>query len=134
MNWTRIILAGVVGGLAMWIASFLLHGFVMGGTYMDYPDVFAQEASNPMWFLLIEILIALPAAIIFGKTRRSWSDGVAGGLAFGFWIGVFGFFAQFFNPLVIEGFPYFLAWCWGGINLIVSLILGTVLGAIVKAP
>ena len=133
MSWNRAIVAGLVGGIAMWLASFVLHGLIMGATYMKYPEVFSQEASNPLWFLVIEILIAIPAAVIFAKTRASWSAGVAGGIAFGFWIGAFGFFAQFFNPLVIEGFPYYLAWCWGGINMIVSLILGAVLGGIVKA-
>jgi hypothetical protein len=32
----------------------------------------------------------------------------------------------------MEGFPYDLAWCWGGINLVVSLLLGAVLGAMIK--
>jgi len=132
MNWNRAIVAGVVGGVALWLASFVLHGVVMSATYMKYPDVFTQEEANPLWFLLIEILIAVPAAIIFARTRVSWPAGMAGGLVFGFWIGALGFFAQFFNPLVIEGFPYYLAWCWGGINMIVSLVLGVVLGGIIK--
>ena len=132
MNWTRALVAGVVGGIVMWIADFLLHGFVMGGTYMKYPEVFTQEPSNPLLFLVIEILIGIPAAIIFAKTRQSWAEGVKGGLSFGFWIGLLGFFPQFFNSLVIKDFPYFLSWCWGGITLIVALILGIVLGLMIK--
>jgi len=132
MNWTRIAVAGVVGGIVMWLASFVLHGLVMGNTYTRYPEVFTQEEGNPLWFLVIEILIALPAAVIFAKTRRSWKPGIVGGVVFGFWLGLFGFFPQFFNPLVIDGFPYYLSWCWGGINMIVSLILGAILGGIVK--
>lgn len=132
VNWTRIIIATVVGGIAVWLASFFLHGIVMGATYAKYPDLFIQEEGNPFWFLVLEVLIALPAAIIFARTRRCWSAGVMGGVTFGFWIGAFGWFAQFFNPLVIQGFPYYLAWCWAGINMIVSLILGAVLGSLVK--
>ena len=132
MNWTRALVAGVVGGIVMWIADFVLHGFVMGGTYMKYPEVFTQEPSNPLLFLVIEVLIGIPAAIIFAKTRQSWAEGVKGGLSFGFWIGLLGFFPQFFNNLVIKGFPYFLGWCWGGITLIVALILGIVLGLMIK--
>lgn len=132
MSWTRAILAGVVGGIVLWLANFVLHGFVMGSTYMEYPDVFNQEASNPLWFLALEILIAVPAAIIFTKTRRCWSAGITGGLVYGFWLGALGFFAQFFNSLTIEGFPYYLSWCWGGIHLIVSLLLGAVLGLMIK--
>lgn len=132
MNWNRAILAGVVGGIVLWLASFLLHGFVMANTYVKYPEVFSQEQSNPLWFLLLEILIAIPAAIIFTKTRASWAAGVTGGLVFGFWLGVLGFFPQFFNSLVIKDFPYYLGWCWGGIQIIVSLLLGAVLGVMIK--
>ena len=132
MNWTRIVLAALVGGVVMWIVSFLLHGLVMGNTYMKYPEVFTQEQANPVSFLIIEILIAFPAAVIFAKTRERWSAGVAGGLAFGFWLGLFGSFAQHFNPLVMEGFPYYLSWCWFGINMIVSLALGAILGVMIR--
>jgi len=37
------------------------------------------------------------------------------------------------NPLVLEGFPYFLSWCWGAITMIDSVILGAVLGAMYKS-
>jgi site-specific recombinase len=134
MNWTRTLLASVVGGIAMWLASFLLHGFVLGATYMKYTDVFSQEQASPLSFLIIEVLIAFPAAVIFAKTRRSWSAGLVGGLVFGFWLGLGGAFAQHFNPLVMEGFPYYLAWCWFGTNMIVALVLGAVLGVMIKAP
>jgi hypothetical protein len=132
MNWTRVFLAAVIGGVAMWLASFVLHGLVMGNTYMKYPDVFTQEAANPAMFLLIEFLVAFPAAVIFAKTRSSWAAGVGGGLTYGFWLGLFGGFAQFFSPLVMEGFPYYMAWCWFGINILVALVLGVVFGAMIK--
>lgn len=130
MNWNRLVPAALVGGLAMWLASFVLHGMVMAATYAKYPEVFTQKAANPFSFLAIEILIALPAAALFARTRSAWAPGIGGGLTFGFWVGALSFFAQFFHPLVLEGFPYYLGWCWGGINMIVSLILGAVLGAI----
>jgi len=134
VNWTRTLLAALAGGVVMWLVSFLLHGVVMGSTYMKYPAVFTQEATNPALFLIVEILIAFPAAAIFARTRGSWGAGIAGGVAFGFWLGLVGAFAQLFSPLVMEGFPYYLGWCWFGINLITSLALGAVLGGMIKAP
>jgi hypothetical protein len=130
MRWNRIVPAALVGGIAMWLASFVLHGIVMADTYVKYPEVFTQKQANPFWFLAIEFLIALPAAVLFSRTRSAWPAGIGGGAMFGFWVGAIGFFAQFFFPLVIEGFPYYLGWCWGGINLIVSVLLGAVLGVI----
>ena len=132
MNWTKAALTAVVGGIVMWLVSFVLHGMILGNTYMKYTDVFTQEAANPFSFLIVEILIAFPAAVIFARTRGSWGTGIGGGLIFGFWLGLFGGFAQHFNPLVIEGFPYYLAWCWFGTNMIVSLALGAVLGLMIR--
>ena len=130
----RAILAGLVGGVVMWLVSFLLHGVIMAPTYMKYTEVFRQEAVNPLWFLFIEILIALPAAVLFSRTRGSWSPGIAGGVVFGFWLGLIGSFAQFFTPLTIAGFPYYMAWCWWGMNLLTTMVLGAVFGAMVRAP
>ena len=132
MNWMKTLIAAVVGGVAMWLTSFVLHGLVMGNTYMKYPDVFSQEQTNPLLFLLVEFLIAVPAAVIFARTRGCWSAGVVGGLTFGFWLGLVGSFAQLFSPLVMEGFPYYMGWCWFGINLIVSLALGAVFGIMIR--
>jgi len=55
-----------------------------------------------------------------------------GGVAFGFLLGLVYFFQPFYNPLVIQGFPYHLAWCWGGVNLIDSVLFGATVGLIIK--
>lgn len=133
MNWTKILLVTVVGGLATNIVDFLLHGLVLGSTYMEY-EVFTQEQANPLWFLLISVLIALFAAILFARTRASWADGVQGGLAFGLLLGLLLFWQPFYSPLVLEGFPYFLSWAQGAIGLVDGLVFGLVAGAIYKRP
>ena len=55
-----------------------------------------------------------------------------GGVTFGFFLGLVAYFTNFYNPLVIEGFPYYLSWCWGAINVISFLVLGAVLGLMMK--
>jgi len=131
MNWAKALLAGVVGGIVVNIYEFGMHGFVMADTYMKYP-VFDKEQANPAWFVTLSVIMGIFAAIIFAKTRSSWSPGPKGGLVFGFWVGLIAFFAQFYYPLVIAGFPYHLAWCWGGITLIGYLLFGLVVGAMYK--
>lgn len=133
MNWTKVVLAGVAAGIVMNIADFIMHGFILGNTYTRYPEVFSQEQANPMHFFMVSICIAIMAAILFGKTRGSWADGVMGGVTFGFFLGLVSFFSNFYNPLVIDGFPYYLSWCWGGTNVISGVIGGAVLGAIYKS-
>ena len=39
---------------------------------------------------------------------------------------------QFINALIIEGFPYYLSWCWGGTTVIGLTILGLGLGLVQK--
>ncbi|MDX1583965.1 MAG: hypothetical protein R3338_10245 [Thermoanaerobaculia bacterium] len=134
MNWTRALIAGVVGGIAVNIADFIQHGLILGQVYMKYDQVFAQEQANPLYFLLIAVLSGIFAAIIFAKTRTAWAEGAKGGLAFGLLLGLFTFWLPFYNPLVIKDFPYYLSWCWGGINLIDGLIFGLIVGLIYKRP
>ena len=52
MNWSKALIAGVVAGIVLWLANFLMHGVIMAETYMKYP-VFTQEQANPVWFLVI---------------------------------------------------------------------------------
>lgn len=132
MNWTRILAGGVAAGIAMNVADFVMHGMIMSATYMRYTEVFSQTQANPLWFTLIGVCMGIAAALLFGKTRASWAPGWKGGLVYGFFLGLVGFFPDFYNALVIEGFPYYLVWCWGGITMIDSLIAGTVLGAVIR--
>jgi len=133
MNWSRILLGGLAAGVATNLTDFVMHGVIMAPAYGRYKEVFAQEPTNPAWFALVAISIGLTAALLFARTRGSWAAGWKGGLAFGFFAGLFAFFPPFYDPLVIDGFPYHLAWCWGGINLIDGLVAGAVLGAIIPA-
>jgi len=131
MNWSKAILAGVVGGIVMWLANFVMHGLIMGSAYTKY-EVFAKEEANMFLFLFAGVLISIFAAILFAKTRGSWADGMMGGATFGFYLGLVSFFAHFYNHLVIKGFPYHLSWCWGGIGLIAMVLMGAAIGLVYK--
>ena len=78
------------------------------------------------------MLTGITSCILFAKTRDSWGDGFGGGAIFGFWVGLIVFTLQFYPTLTIEAFPYYLSWCWGGINVIAFVILGGVLGVMYK--
>ena len=132
MNWTRVLLAGVVAGIATNLADFVMHGMIMANTYVKYSQVFSQTQANPLWFLLVALCLSISAAILFGKTRTSWAAGWTGGATFGCFLGLVGFWTGFYHPLTIDGFPYYLSWCWGGITMIDSVLAGSVLGAIIK--
>ncbi len=131
MNWTKLLIAGVAAAIALWLADFVMHGLILGPTYAKYP-IFSQEQANPLLFLFVALFIALAAALLFAKSRPCWGAGVKGGVTFGFFVGLVLFFPNFYYSLVLEGFPYYLSWCWGGVNVIEFLIVGAVLGLIYK--
>lgn len=131
MNWSKAILAGVVGGLVLTTVDFLMHGVVMAETYAKYP-VFTQEAAGTHYFFLIGICYSIMVALLFSRTRSVWAEGLGGGLTFGCFLGLVAFFVPFYNSLVLEGYPYYLSWCQGGMNFIGSVVLGCVLGLLIK--
>ncbi|MDX1501242.1 MAG: hypothetical protein R3325_02685 [Thermoanaerobaculia bacterium] len=131
MNWSKVLIGGLVAGIALNLTEWVLHGVVMANTYKRYP-VFTQEAASPLWFLLVAICVAIAAAILFAKTRQCWADGAKGGATFGILLGVFAGLTFFYNPLVYEGYPYYLAWCQGSITVVALAIVGVVLGLVIR--
>lgn len=128
MNWTRIVVGSLLSGVLTWLLGFVLHGIVLGPTYQEYSDVFSQEQASPLWFLLVAVVLQFVAAVVFAKTRGSWGAGWLGGLAFGAGVGALIGCQGFYWPLVIAGFPYYLAWCWLGVDVITYAGGGLVLG------
>ncbi|MFC2160439.1 hypothetical protein ACFLRX_02175 [Acidobacteriota bacterium] len=130
MNWIKVFVTGIVGGLVIWVYNYLMHGLIMAKAYTKY-DIFRDDASM-VFYALAFVFIALSGAVLFAKTRISWADGLKGGITFGFFVGLIIFFSQFMNVLIFKGFPYHLSWCWGGIELIGWLVFGAVAGLLIK--
>jgi hypothetical protein len=131
MNWSKLILAAIGAAVVTWLADFVMHGLILGPTYARY-DVFTKQQASPFTFLLISLCIAVMVALFYAKSYGSWGGGWKGGATFGFFLGLAAFFTTFYSPVVLEGFPYFLSWCWGGINVIDGVIGGAVIGMIYK--
>ena len=132
MNWTKTVIAGAAGGFVVSLVNYLLHGVIMADTYRQYSEAFSQTEASPVSFIAVAITIGVFFAILFAKTRDSWAEGAAGGMTYGFWVGMVAFFGNFYDPLVIDGFPYYLAWCHGGIGVIGAVVGGAVVGLIIK--
>jgi len=130
MNWTKIGIGAVAGGIVIWLMDFVAHGMMLANTYTRMEIFQVAEPANPLMFLLVSTCIAAAAAILFARTRNSWGAGAAGGATYGFFIGLVGIFPFFYHPMVLNGWPYYLSWCWSGITMIDSVVLGAILGAI----
>ena len=137
MNWGRAVVAGVVAGIAQNVVNFVMHGLVLdtAGTYADQP-VFVQEPDSMtmqmLWFTAIALVIGVVAGLFFASSRQSWADGARGGLHFGVLLGAVVGFQQFYLTLVVNEFPYSVAWIWLGVEIISFGVGGMVLGAVYK--
>jgi len=134
MNWGRIIGGGVAAGIVTWLADGFMHGYLLADAYKRYSEAFSQEPTPLTTFLAVSVVVGIFTAVLFGKSRGSWGAGAKGGATFGLYLGLAYFFMNFYMPLVIDGFPYYLAWCHGGIGLIDGVLAGAVLGAIIPKP
>lgn len=133
MNWGRAVVAGLVAGIAQNVVNFVLHGLILGGTY-EGQAAFVQEENpaNIAWFAVIALVIGVAAALLFASSRQSWQAGARGGLHFGILLGAVVGFQQFYLTLVINEFPYHVAWLWLGVEIISFGVGGLVLGAMIK--
>ncbi len=135
MNWGRAIGAGLAAGFVQNIANFVMHGLVLGGMYLDQP-AFVQEpdsmAMQVVWFLVIALVLGVVASLLFASSRQSWQPGAKGGLHFGVLLGAVVGFQQFYLTLVVNDFPYHVAWLWLAVDVISFGIGGMVLGAVYK--
>lgn len=135
MNWGRAIGAGLAAGFVQNIANFVMHGLVLGGMYLEQP-AFVQEPDNMamqiVWFLVIALVLGVVASLLFASSRQSWQPGVKGGLHFGVLLGAVVGFQQFYLTLVVNDFPYHVAWLWLAVDVISFGIGGMVLGAVYK--
>ena len=135
MNWGRAIGAGLAAGFVQNIVNFVLHGLVLGGMYLDQP-AFVQEPDNMamqiVWFLVIALVLGVVASLLFASSRQSWQPGAKGGLHFGVLLGAVVGFQQFYLTLVVNDFPYHVAWLWLGVEIISFGVGGMVLGAVYK--
>ncbi len=135
MNWGRAIGAGLAAGFVQNIANFVMHGLVLGGMYLDQP-AFVQEPENMamqiVWFLVIALVLGVVASLLFASSRQSWQPGAKGGLHFGVLLGAVVGFQQFYLTLVVNDFPYHVAWLWLAVDVISFGIGGIVLGAVYK--
>ncbi|MDE2690336.1 MAG: hypothetical protein OXI49_07445 [Acidobacteriota bacterium] len=135
MNWGRAIGAGLAAGFVQNIANFVMHGLVLGGMYLDQP-AFVQEPDNMamqiVWFLVIALVLGVVASLLFASSRQSWQPGAKGGLHFGVLLGAVVGFQQFYLTLVVNDFPYHVAWLWLAVDVISFGIGGIVLGAVYK--
>jgi D-alanyl-lipoteichoic acid acyltransferase DltB (MBOAT superfamily) len=79
------------------------------------------------------LVAALVFVWVYDRVYGSFGGGWKGGATYGLFAGILvNFPTWLFMNLVLEGFPYGLAWIWTIVGVVYGVILGAVAGALYK--
>ncbi|WP_298345380.1 DUF1761 domain-containing protein [uncultured Algibacter sp.] len=125
MKTKNFLVSGIVGGIVDFLLGWLFYGII-------FKDVFPQpeESSSTMLFIFLGCLtFGLFVAYIYTKWAQitTASTGAKAGAIIGLFIGLF---YNFFNMAMIPGAELQLAALDVGISVIMTSIIGAVIGAL----
>jgi hypothetical protein len=128
----RLVKLGVVMGIVLNVIDFIVQGNLMAGLYAASP-AFRNTADVIPFLVLGDVVAAFVFAWAYLKLGSATGDGPGGGALFGLYAGVLLAFPTYiFNNLLINNYPYSLAWTLTIYTIIVYVILGAIAGALKK--
>lgn len=131
MTTARFWIAVLVTAVVVNALDSLFYGVLMANSLSQIAGM--RQGTNVWWFVLGDVAAALVLTLVFTKVRSAFASSLSGGAACGFLLGVFaGFPANHFMYLMIDGYPYWLAWVGTFYTIIWYTLAGTILGAILK--
>lgn len=133
MNYTRIVLAAVVGTVVDMTYGFFVYGMLLASQFGQYPGVFrpAEDMSYMPILAAGSFIAVLAATFIYAKGYEGRS-GVDEGLRFGAVIGLFGVgYASMINYAVLN-IGLALAVNVAAAGFVEWLVLGLVIGLVYK--
>jgi hypothetical protein len=129
MNVPKLVVAWLVVGVVMSVLDFLVHGLALGGYYRQL--TFMRQGVSPALFVLVDLVFALVFVVVYDRLYATASTSMGRGAVFGFWAGLLlSFPGNIGLYLMLNGFPYWLAWTWTLSGLITLTISGAVAGAL----
>ena len=139
MNAKRVIGAGVVAFLILFVAGYLVHAVWLGGTYREmiaggFSFRPQESMQRKLWIIWVsDLLYAMLFSWVYsrGSEPKPW---VAQGLRFGIWMTLFTVAPATLNEYVAYYMPYTLALKWMAAGLITLVLMGLAVASIVRAP
>lgn len=135
MNWKRIWLTALIIFIVLEITNIIFHGHILMSQY-NAPDAASafrptEIANRFMWvYFVTGAVFAFLFTFIFAKGYER--KGLAEGIRYGFYIGIFYYYTIYFNEFVRYPIPYRMVWYWilGGVTQ--TIILGIIAALIYK--
>ena len=128
MSIKKWLIIGIVVGIVGIMFDVIVHGILLAGYYTQAP--FRQDTSLA-WMTVSNILAGLVFAWAYLKVAGSFAPGVSGGAMMGLIAGVLvNFPSAIVLNLVIQGFPYALAWSWVASGIVFYVVAGAIAGGL----
>lgn len=128
MGLKKIIVVSLVLGVVANLIDFVVQGNMLAGYYTQAPF---RQTANIIWLVLGDFVAAAVFVVVYARIAGSFKAGAAGGAELGLYCGVLvSFPTNIFLYLLIDGFPYGLAWIWTVYSVLWYVVLGAVAGAV----
>ena len=139
MNLKRVIGAGVVAFLILFVAGYLVHGVWLANTYRGmiaggFSFRPQETMQHKLWIIWVsDFLYAMLFSWVYarGLEPKSW---VGQGLRFGIWMTLFTVVPASLKDYVAYNLPYTLVVKWMAAGLTTLVVMGLAVAAIVKQP
>jgi hypothetical protein len=137
MNAKRVIGAGVVAFLILFVAGYLVHGVWLADTYRamiagGFSFRPQESMQRKLWIIWVsDLLYAMLFSWVYarGLEPKPW---VGQGVRFGIWMTLFTVVPATLNEYVAYHLPYTLPVKWMAAGLITLVLMGLAVAAIVK--
>ena len=131
MNVKKFILTSIVVFIVYEILTYVVHGLILGNTYMAMPGVWRQDMQSMMWIMWLGALFFC-FMFVFVFTKGYEGKGIGEGVRFGLIIGLLMVVVQMLDQYVIYPVPFGLVLQWIVFGLIQYIILGIVAALLYK--
>jgi hypothetical protein len=134
MNVKKLVPAALAVGVIFIVLDFVVHELMLKGPYYSQlPSLFKQDGPPMVWAIIGDLVAGLVMVWVYDRAYSSFSGGPKGGATFGLYAGILvNFPTWLFMNLVLQGFPYSLAWIWTITGILYGVIGGAVAGALYK--
>jgi hypothetical protein len=125
--WVAVLVGGVVAN----IIDMIVMGMLLDPTFKSIPGM--RQDANPLWFVIGDFFAVFVFTLLYDRVYSSFSGGPKGGATWGAYAGlIVSFPTWIFMHLMIDGFPYGLAWGLTISGIIWGVIVGATVGAMYK--
>src|SRR3989339_465663 len=125
----KVLLGGVAVFITLEVLDFLIHGVLLASTYTSLASLWRSDMQSKMWIMWIVTFIgSFLFAFIFSKGYEN--KGLAEGLRYGFYIGVWMSIGFAYGTYAMIAIPYSLALQWFIYGVIEYMIAGVVLALV----